>query len=284
MQSTKRTLTIVLLALTAAIWMGGCPSGTSGTTTDPNTLTDAEKNAATTAARAVESLAQATGTAQSTTNDPNDQSAFTIPTGVTERTFGNCPEVAFTLSNDDLLTFNLTIDFGTGCTPVYLPEYACAGAASGTFDQRNQNIQMTFNTITCGVATLTGDVNLDYERDASKVALDGAWDLTYVDSVGTVVTDGNGNCEYDRTAYITTIPSFTGTITAESKVWSATCTGIVTSFYNNSVFMPYAGQVTLTGPDIRDITIKFDEDSPTTGVVQVSVGGGPFFAVGLYSL
>ena len=43
--------------------------------------------------------------------------------------------------------------------------------------------------------------------------------------------------------------------------------------------MPSAGEVTLSGSDIRTIVIRFNEDTPTTGEVEISIDGSPFVSL-----
>ena len=65
---------------------------------------------------------------------------------------------------------------------------------------------------------------------------------------------------------------------------NTTMTGIMASWPTYESYIPYAGTMTLTGTDIRSYTVRFSTDSPTTGVVEVSINGSPYFEVDLDEL
>ena len=280
-----------MLGLALLTWMGGCPqdatTNTTGTT-DTSSLTAGEEDAAQAAAQAGQSLAEAVNVTKTATDDDDDQGSFDIPdipTGSQSITFGQCPEVELEVTNDGLLTFDMSIDFGTtGCTPYGWDDYICTGSASGTFDQSEQNLSVTFESISCNEATLTGTADVNYDIDGQAIDLDGDWDLTYVDDIGTIQTDGNGEGGYNASTYVTTITSFEGDVTDTVSTWSTIMLGIHASYPTYGSYIPYSGTMTVSGPDIRTMTVRFNEDSPTTGVVEVSIGGAPYFNVNLYSL
>lgn len=278
-----------LLCISLLLPTGGCPQeSATDAGTDTASLTSTEEDAAEAAAQASQSLAEALNVSKAASEDDEDQASFDvpeIPSGSLSTTFGTCPEVELEAASDGLLTFDLTIDFGTtGCTPYGYDDYTCTGSASGSFDQQEQNIDLTFESISCNDETLTGTVDATYDIDGQAFSLDGDWDLTYVNDTGTAATEGDGDCSYNASTYVTTITSFDGTVTDTVYTWNAIMTGINVSFVTYGNYIPYSGSMTLSGTTIRTMTVRFDEDSPTTGIVEVSINGAPYFEVDIYNL
>lgn len=270
---------------------GGCPgtagtSGTNGTSDDSTSLTTTEQTAAKASADAAEALAQAFNTTQSPTGAEvaENQSSLEIPLGTKSLHFGSCPAVSMTASNDGTISFGMTVDFGSGCAPYGTEGYTCSGSASGTFSQRNKSINLTFQNISCAGDELTGSVDATYDRTSTTVTLTGTWSLTATDAAGSVSTAGTGNGDYNLSNYTTTIDAYTGTLTIDTGSFTTTMTGIKMSFPTYSAYMPYAGTITLSGNNIRTFVVTFTENSPSTGVVQVSINGAPAISVDLYSL
>jgi hypothetical protein len=89
-------------------------------------------------------------------------------------------------------------------------------------------------------------------------------------------TIGDGEVSFDRDTGITQVPSFVGEFTTVTT-WHITMSGIEVSYAENASFIPYAGTVSISGLGIRPMTVTFDSNSPSTGIVMVSVEGGPPF-------
>lgn len=282
------------LCVSLAAWLGGCPGsqgttpeGTGGTGTSDDTqaatLTTAEKDAVMAGAKSAESLAQAVATAQSPTGaEEEGESSYDLPEFDRTLDFGVCPRVALTATSDGMLTFDMTVDFGDGCQPYGTTEFTCSGSASGLFDQAEKKLNMTFENISCEAAKLTGAVDVVYERLASAVNVEGTFDLTYVDDLGTILTNGTGNGSYDLTEYVTTIADFEGVVNGEDT-YDTTLTDVKMCYPTYQRFMPFAGELQVAGSTIRTCIVRFAEESPRTGLVQVSIGGSPFVSVNLYA-
>ena len=285
---------VLFLATAVFTMIGGCPQegNPNGNNLSATELTAGESDALVAGAQGCQSLGQATTVAKSSAQDQNEEEAFDIPEiplGDTQYTFGNCPEVTMSLSNNGVLNFNMDLDFGGGCTPYYAEfytndDYYCSGSASGSFNQAAKTITMNFETVSCGYATLNGDINVGYDIDGQTITLDGDWDLDYVDDIGPIQTEGEGTGSYDSADYVTTFTIFNGTITDTVTEWTLGLNGVQMSFPTYESLIPYAGEATISGSDIRTLKVKFDENSPTTGIVQVSIAGGPYFDVDLYAL
>ncbi len=282
--------------LALSLLVAGCPaeqtpSGTTGTDDDGTTtdsLTSTEQDAVQAgldAGTALTTSFQATQSPMSTEED--DQSSFAlpdeIPVGSVEYNFGTCPNVDLAANNEGVLYFDITIDFGTtGCNPIWDTEHTYAGSASGTFSQAQQEIDLTFTDYSIDDYTIDGSIEAEYDRTTTEVSLEGAWDITTTADGVQLDTSGNGSGTYDTENYVTTITTFTGSVTDDVFDFTVSMTGVKMSFATYDRFMPYAGTLQLAGQDIRTISVRFDEDSPTTGVVEVSIGGSPYVEYNVY--
>jgi len=79
-------------------------------------------------------------------------------------------------------------------------------------------------------------------------------------------------------------PDFTGNVTTEDGTWNASAEGLVVSLVQNESLIPTGGIVTILNDDTRTIIVRFNENSPTTGEVEISINGSDFFAVNLEEL
>jgi len=262
----------------------GCPatSGGGGSLSD---LTDLEKKAVSYAVKSAGGMSQGAFVAQSSTGDLGDSSQVAPK----DTSFGTCPAVSKSGSLLDSEPVTLTVDFGTEpCTALVSQDgsesLVCSGSAGGTFDRSNRAIALQFNNITCNSDSLDGAADVVYTLGLD-IALAGDWDLTWIYSGFTTITDGTGTCSYDTANWITTISPFAGTI-SDNQSWSfsVSMTDIKVSFLLYASFIPYNGSMTLSGSDIRTITLTFNENSPAAGEVQVSIAGGATFTVSLADL
>ncbi len=308
MHTTRNRSTLLTLTASLALCLtqlAGCPttgttgtagsnnSGTTGGSTADNTLTDNEQTAVEDAMTAAEAIVNATTVAQSSTATGDEaQNAQLVPGGSGSIQFGNCPVVTASASN--VLTgqgqFDLTLDFGTGCSPLGDEDYTVSGSFSGSLSAASNSLDMDFNELTITenqfTNSLDGTLSGTYQRDPNSVEINGAWDLTYQDNfnIGTLIVMGNGTARYDRTDLSTNIVTYNGTLSDGNISFSVTMTNIKISFAQNGNFIPMGGTITISGSDIRTITITFTEDTPQTGEVIVSIDGGPEFTFSLEQL
>ncbi len=289
-----RLLPVALPIVVLPLLLGqGCPPESGVPNGDPGMsagdLTEAEKAAVNAAVNAPGAMAQATGTAQHAT-DPQGGSEQVLPTDIC---LGACPEVC---KSGSLLDgeVDLSIDFTEqGCTAWVDPEdgteYVCSGSAIGSFSQSAHSIELTFNDICCNQEALDGSASLIYDLSVQAVEFTGDWDLTWRPGDEVIGTTGAGTGGYDFVEDVTSIPAFAGTVSdrtipEDPLEWSIEMTDILVSYLTYWSYLPYSGELALTGEDIRSLMLRFDENSPTTGEIQVSIGGGPYFAVNLFEL
>ncbi|RME37149.1 MAG: hypothetical protein D6788_10085 [Planctomycetota bacterium] len=263
------------------------------TTTDDTTMTDAEKAAVEDALTAAEAVSNAATISQSSTDtSDSSQSAQILPGNSGSIEFGTCPVV--TASANNVLTgegeFDLTLDFGTGCSPLGDPDYTVSGSFGGSLSNADNTLSMNFNELTIAedqfTNSLDGMLEGSYQRDPDSVELTGRWDLTYKDNfnIGTLMVQGDGTVLYDRTDLSTNIVTYDGTISDETVSYSLKMTGVKVSYAQNGNFIPMAGTIEISGSNIRTITITFTEDTPQTGEVIVSIDGGREFTFSLDQL
>jgi hypothetical protein len=284
MRRVANVWTAAVFACALVAWLAGCPQMTGNG--DRTELTDNEKEAVAATAKSSESLAQAIGTAKNTADTGENQSAchVPLPVGPQELTFGTCPVVTLAAAEEPL-SFSVTLDFGEGgCNPASEADFTCAGSATGTYDQQASTLTVSFDEVSCNETSLDGDIDVSFDIEGYTVQLNGEWALTYQDGDDTINTDGDGDGSYDATTGVTTISSFMGTVSDGTNSWDATLSNIEISYATYESLIPYAGEATIAGADARTLTVRFSTDSPTTGVVEVSVEGSPFFEVILFEL
>jgi hypothetical protein len=198
--------------------------------------------------------------------------------------FGTCPVVSTTISLEEQITADMTIDFGEGCSPYDVDWFICSGSATGTFRQADRKIELSFDALGCGEQTINGASSVVYNLTNTIVAVAGSWDLDYVFNDTSYGTAGAGSGQYDRDARQATITTFGGTVSDASGSWAVQVDEVVISLANNATLLPSSGEVTLSGDDIRTIIVRFDENTPVTGEIQVSLDGNDFVTVDLLTM
>jgi len=286
MKRFRHVLSVLSIPLLVVTLLGGCPQApvpTSGPADAARVtdLTAGETAAVAAAARAAESLSQTAGTAQAIARADELPLRQAKAFAAKPMTFGSCPAVTLTMGEQDPLVYDLTLDFGTGCAPFANSDYTCSGTATGSLDPDAKRVTLQFADLTCNEKTLTGSVGVTYERTDTGIGLAGSWNVSYTDGAGSLGVAGNGTVSYDPAATATTVSSFAGTISAAGESWTAAMSDVLVSFRTGGSLIPSAGEITLTGENIRSITIRFDPASPTTGIVRVSLDSGPFHRVAL---
>jgi hypothetical protein len=250
-------------------------------------LTEAEADAVEAAVFGVAALTQATATTQSAADSDTLSSAQTIPAlpEIPESTtFGQCPVVTLSLRDFAALVFEVTVDFGASCNPAGTPDHACSGRATGSLSAAASTMEMVFERIACNAAALDGSADLIYALGETNVDLVGDWDLDWMIEDEVFQTVGTGDVTYDRLSSNVFVSTFQGTVAEEDGSWTLQARELDISFVDNASLIPSSGVLTLSGGDIRTVTVTFDENSPSTGQVGVSVDGGPTVTISLDEL
>lgn len=272
-----RWLSLVVAMVVLPLIVGaGCPSAAGQFSVAD--LTAQEKAAAASMLASAAALSEAAGVTQSPA-DTENHAAASLPGAVS---FGTCPVITTAIGSGAV---DLTIDFGAlPCVPAVFPGLSCAGSATGSFSAATSSIAVTFNTIGCSGKSLTGQAEVTFSLSQTGVDLSGTVDLGWLSDGENITTAGAGQLHYDRTAKTTTIASFSGTTTNADGAYTAVCADLVVSYQNNVNLVPSSGTIALSGPNIRSLTIRFNENSPSTGEVEVSIAGSAFFTVNLSEL
>ena len=248
---------------------------------DPATAKEIEVSTQT--LKGVASLVMATGTVQAST-----EFAANLPDLVEEGTgeifTEGCPELRGTLGEAGLLALDLSMDFGTGCSPAWAADTTCMGAANASFSQLEAALEVSFEALTCGEKTVAGDLVVSYAGQDLTPALEGEWDLTIGDAEETIATFGLGEVSYEIRELAFAIGEFDGTVTVGEDTWNLTVTDVEISYDQYGSYVPYQGEVTISGPDIRTISIRFSEESPISGDIEVSFDGSPYLPLNLETL
>jgi len=248
-----------------------------------DTATAKEIEVSTRALKGVASMVLAAGTVQSSTeftaNLPElveDDSGEAFAEG--------CPQLRGTLGDVGLLQVDVTMDFGTGCSPVWAADTTCAGTATASFNQEGAVLEVSFDSLTCDARAVAGQIQVAYAGQDLTPALEGEWDLVMDDAEESVATFGLGEVSYRLRELVFAIADFVGTVTAGDDTWNLTVADVQISYDQYGSYVPYQGEVTISGPDIRTISIRFSEDSPVSGAVGVSFDGGPYVPLNLDTL
>ena len=193
--------------------------------------------------------------------------------------FGTCPEVTFETDEQGDNPPSLTVDFGNGCAPNAVETTTeCSGSATGTITFFPRVVTLSFSDFGCGQRNTDGDVELSWTRANESVTVDGSWNLTVTPNDGIASsTEGTGWATYDNSSRSTTITNYDGMLMRGGNTWTTNLDEIQVSYQNNANLIPFAGTATITGTRVGTIVATFDEDSPTTRLIMLSVNGGPAF-------
>ncbi len=268
-----------LLLLTASAFSGTACVTTPEAAMDSGTgLTSREHTAVEAALEAIQALTVAGSTIESSTDLPvaTDEAsrAMDMPG------LGTCPQVSVDVGKTSGRTLQMTLDFGDeGCAP-FSTDYMLTGSASGAFNADDNLVTVTFDELRADDSTLDGGLEVTYQLGDESVTLTGDWDLM----TDRISTAGLGSVHYDRAAFETEVRDFDGTVRNASQSWMLTTSQLVLSPRTYESFIPFAGTLSVSGSDTRPLTVTFDEQSPASGLVEVSIDGGPTVQVSLFQL
>ncbi len=281
MHSLLKTLGCIGAAAALSLLLLGCPADTTndtgntggtGSTDTSDTLNETQTEALTAALDSVESLTTSVGTTQGATQGEDSQASLS--------TTNTCPAVSFQAATAAVVDASLTLDFGDGCNALGSDDYFCSGQASGEF---SSTLAVEFTALSCNNNSLDGTVDFSFDRDGDDVNFSGGWDLVATQGDATLRTEGEGDATYVAEDAATTINVFTGSIrTHDGETYGFDLATIATSYATYGNFIPFDGELTLSGATIESFTVRFDANSPTTGDVQVSVNGGDFVDYNLF--
>ena len=266
----RNAVPLALLGLT------GCLSSPQ-TSTNENELQASERAAIDAAVETIESLTVAGNSVQGSTSIPLDSQTARekeMPT------LGSCPAVSVDASKLTNLTLQMTLDYGSqGCTP-FEGDHMVSGSATGTLRLLEQNLVVTFHDLESDSRSLQGGLEVDFARSDNELALDGTWEL----ATSSVASAGTGIVAFDAETGATTIRNYAGTATTDEGDWSLTTDSLMLAPVTHENFIPFDGALQLSAVPTRVISVTFDQDSPSTGLVTVQINDGPTQEVSLFQL
>ncbi|HXK87332.1 MAG TPA: hypothetical protein PLS82_14945 [Phycisphaerae bacterium] len=278
----RRHLPVIVVALTLPFLMGQACPFLQPPPPSQTELTPEEQTAIEAALQATAALSQAAGITQLPVNpniDPEEEPPVT--------TEGTCPVITTEASAAaEGRSRNVTINFGAAACPAApFPGLSCSGSATGTLNRFAATLSLTFNNLSCASQTLNGQVQAAYEFAPAGANLNGTFNLTWTsDGQDIAITGQGGLLGFDRATNATTLGVFNASVSASDAAYTVGFTNVVLAYQNNPDLLPSSGVITITGPTIRQLTIRFNENSPTTGEAEVRIAGGPFFTVNLLAL
>jgi len=237
-------------------------------------LTEDEEDAISDCVDATEAIVVTTDTVETGIPDAEDIS-----------TVGTCP--AIELGEISLASAEVTLDFGSnGCTPTWAPEETCSGQVTMVVNIVAKTAQAEFESLTCNGDSLDGTVDItSYERTETDVTLECQWAVAFTTDDGAVATEGVGTVKYNLETYVVTIVAFDGTVTEGDDTWNLTVENLAVSYADYGSYVPYQGVMSISGPDIRTLWIRFNENSPETFEVEVGLSeNGPWVTMSLEEL
>jgi len=270
---TKRILILPVLALALQV---GC--GVNGLTNSADQLTTEQINAILASLDATQGISDSAEAVSPGVASEDEQNGKTANADLLVN-FGTCPEVTFETDDQGNDPPSLTVDFGNGCAPNAMEGTTeCSGSATGTITFFPRVITLAFSDFGCGQRNTDGDVELNWTRTNDTVTVDGTWDLTVTPNDGIASsTEGSGTATYDNSTRSTTITTYNGMLMRAGNSWTTELEDIEVSYQNNENLIPFAGTATITGTRVGTIVATFDENSPTTRVIMLSINGGPAF-------
>jgi len=270
---TKRILILPVIALALQL---GC--GVNGLTNSADQLTTEQINAILASLDATQGISDSAEAVSPGVASEDEQNGKAANADLLIN-FGTCPEVTFETDEQGNNPPSLTVDFGNGCAPNAVETTTeCSGSATGTITFFPRVVTLAFSDFGCGQRNTDGDVELGWTRTNNTVTVDGTWDLTVTPNDGVASsTEGSGTATYDNSTRSTTITTYNGMLMRAGNTWTTELEDIEVSYQNNENLIPFAGTATVTGTRVGTIVATFDENSPTTRIIMLSINGGPAF-------
>jgi len=187
-------------------------------------------------------------------------------------TFGDCPMVTVDLTDG---VYSITMDYGDGCTNDYYGTNQASGTVTLQYDSNSRSFVLNYDMLKVAEREIDGSFELEFSSDGDARDLTGSIDLTT--SSGSV--SGSLDMQYGLVTHTITINSGTlALMDTNDETVSIDIAGLVIRPIANGSFIPQAGTITFEvpntgpGPATLTIVIEFDNQSPNTREVSVTVG------------
>lgn len=270
----------VCFIVLSGLLIGGCPM--MGNDMPPNMdddtpleLTEEQQQAVDAALVAFQGLLDTNEAAIASTAENNTAPRSKLTQGA-QLVFGTCPMVTLAMSESDAPQALVTADFGNGCEVSGLDGLMCSGSASGTLGSAPNTLALSFESFGCDDRTVTGSSTQTWSRGAGDIVFDGMWNLSIAQPDAPLVTlNGGGTLTFDASAGQSTITDFSGTFTRGAMSWNLSTSSLAVSYVDNANLIPSSGSLTIEGTQVGTIVVTFSSESPSTGIVQISVDDAP---------
>ncbi len=230
-------------------------------------------------AEAVESAARQTETSGATSS-ATSYARQTEETNarITIQQFSDCPTFETGIDADSQQA-TVALDFGEGCAPALYPDVTVSGSISGTVTIGPFSISLTLDSFSVGGDTIDGEIELAFVKEEGSVGFTGDMDLS--SSSGGSVTLESVQWALDTTTGVVTISGAGIGEEPDGDVYQIELDEIVIDGQGNGNFIPESGVATVTlpnedflfGPDSTVLQVTYTSQTPTTGIVLVSVNG-----------
>lgn len=273
------TRTRIVLPLLGLALLVGCPqTQPTDTNTADMTLSTTEGSMAALGMTTIGAISATSGASGSGVSAAPGQTSLTSgTTGV-----GDCPEATF--ETDGLGALSVTLGFGDGCATDETHPFGCSGSVAGSLSITASTLSASFAQFQCGNFELSGETELAFSQSAGVIGMEGTWSLNFQFDGSGYGTIGEGTVSYDVSDSVLAVTEFSANVTGDEAEFEIQMSGVRTSYATYGNFIPFAGTVILTSDSTRTLTIVFDENSPSTGVVTVRIDNGPAFELSLSEL
>ena len=186
----------------------------------------------------------------------------------------DCPTFS---SNVAGTTVTITLDYGTGCSPLIYPDTIVSGSISGTFAAAQRSIDLALDAFTMGDLSSDGTVSGSFAVNGATLTLTVAVDLTFGDG-SSVVGDVDASLNVD-TGLITVTSASLTVDDGQAAAFMIVFADVAMDFAGNGNLVPESGTATFEipndgpGPDTLTIVVEFTVQTPVDGTVMVSVEG-----------
>ncbi len=197
---------------------------------------------------------------------------------ITIQQFSDCPTFQTGIDADSQQA-TVMLDFGGGCSPVLYPDVSVSGSIGGAVTIGPFSINLTLDSFSVGGDTIDGEIELAFVKEDGSVGFTGDMDLS--SSAGGSVTLESVQWALDTTTGVVTMSGTGIGEEPDGDVYLIELDEIVIDGQGNGNFIPESGVVTVTlpnedlvfGPDSTSLGVTFTSQTPTTGIVLVSVNG-----------
>ncbi len=287
---SQGTALIFFILLTGCGGGGGDGAGESADESIELSLSESQKSAISAGSRTLSELSKVTALWCLAGSD-----SFAASTGIESRvalvsksglravTFGDCPVISLSVSNG----VSYGADFGSGCNPAGL-QFRVSGSMAGSVSHDGEHFTgtSTFSNLSTGTTTIDGSSQATYSlaADTDLIVFSGDWDLdqTFTSSDLSVRAVGGVQQQYALTlsgsepSVQISIPNAGLALTVNgTQQFNLSATDV--QIDSSDKMIPSRGTLLLaddfsTTPST--ITVSFDGNSPSTGIVTVTIEAG----------